>query len=317
MFSRLYKRIAAIPISKVYHYVLQLLARGMAALRALLSRIGVSSEGMGDEDLDKALKIAGYTYDPKQDIFYSNMDPWQRMLGYCRLYDEAAAPMGMIIDCEPIYFEYEGKSWMIELWKGQYDMATGGEIGVYTTERTGLDIPGIGVFYNCADNTDRLKLSYTFKKNGETLFIREDIHWWLTGFKLGEFSEPSELTMDISITLKDDMMCSLFLEGLKNTWYPENDISVNGYTVSFKFGEPFTEQPKTRIPETDSLIQRKNKLLCDKYQEITKPYDRFPDKIKAVQAQAPELIEEILNIRKSKQLLAMYEIIKEYLNYEN
>ena len=37
----------------------------------------------------------------------------------------------MIIDCEPICFMYGGKNWMIELWKGQYGLETGGEIGVY------------------------------------------------------------------------------------------------------------------------------------------------------------------------------------------
>ena len=40
--------------------------------------------------------------------------------------------MGMIIDCEPVRFYYGGKKWLIELWKGQYGMTTGCEIGVYT-----------------------------------------------------------------------------------------------------------------------------------------------------------------------------------------
>ena len=35
------------------------------------------------------------------DIFYSLNDCWQRDFGYCRLYDEACAPLAMIIDCEP------------------------------------------------------------------------------------------------------------------------------------------------------------------------------------------------------------------------
>ena len=74
-------------------------------------------EGTGNDELDKAIEIAGYSYDQRQDIFYSTMDPWQRDIGYCRLYDELAAPMGMIIDCEPIHFEYLGKrmdDWFVE-----------------------------------------------------------------------------------------------------------------------------------------------------------------------------------------------------------
>jgi len=45
------------------------------------------------------------------------------------LYDEAAAPLGMIVDCEPIHFEYKGKRWLIQFWKGQYDLPTGAEVG--------------------------------------------------------------------------------------------------------------------------------------------------------------------------------------------
>src|SRR5665647_1009964 len=81
----------------------------------------VVPEGTGSDELDKAIEIAGYSYDQKQDIFYSTMDPWQRDIGYCRLYDELAAPLGMITDCEPIHFEYLEKKWMIGFWKGQYD----------------------------------------------------------------------------------------------------------------------------------------------------------------------------------------------------
>lgn len=61
------------------------------------------------DDLNNLLKPYGYSYNAKQDIFISNIDAWQREMGYCRLYDEAAAPMSMIIDCEPIYFDYDNK----------------------------------------------------------------------------------------------------------------------------------------------------------------------------------------------------------------
>ena len=96
-----------------------------------------------EDELYEIIESAGYSYDPVQEIFYSNMYSWQRDMGYCRLYDEASAPLNMIIDCEPIYFEYGNKRWMIEFWKGQYGMTAGGEIGVYTTEGPDLSIPGI------------------------------------------------------------------------------------------------------------------------------------------------------------------------------
>ncbi len=266
--------------------------------------------------LYEIMETYGYYYDPGQDIFYSLMDPWQRKMGYCSLYDEASAPLNMIIDCEPIYFEYGGKRWLIEFWKGQYGMTTGGEIGVYTAEGPDINVPGFfqGTFYNCASNADRLYISYSLVKNGELLFRRKDKHWWLTGFKLGEFSEPSELTMYLTIALKDAAMRKAFVKGLTEAGYSENEVFIDGNIVGLVYGKPRTPQPTTRVAETDWLIQRKNELLCDKYKEITEPYDNLPDKMNAIRDQAPEIYDAVLNIGKSKALFEMYEKIKGYLN---
>lgn len=266
------------------------------------SRNNNQLQGTGDEKLDKAIFMAGYSYDATQDLFYSNMDPWQRHVGYCRLYDEAAAPLGMIIDAEPIYFEYQGKKWMIAFWKGQYDLVSGGEIGIYI-EALQLKIPGGSreSFYQAANNDDRLQMSYTLKKNGNTFFTREGKHWWLTGFKLGEFCQPSELTMDVTITLHNEIMRDAFISGLRAAGYLQKDLKVTGNTVSFIFDVPHTPQPITRTPQTDSIIQKKNKLMCDKFMEITKDYDSVPDKIRAIEEQAPELYEKIIKMGKTKQ----------------
>jgi hypothetical protein len=56
----------------------------------------------------------GFEYDPQQDIVKSIMYPLQRNLGYTWLYDVGASSLGFIIDCEPFYFDYNGKRWMIE-----------------------------------------------------------------------------------------------------------------------------------------------------------------------------------------------------------
>lgn len=285
---------------------------------AVIKSIFIRSEDEKENDmsLEEAIRKAGYLYDPEQDIFYSFLDAWQRDMGYCRLYDEAAAPMGMIIDCEPIYFNYDNKRWLIEFWKGQYDMTTGCEIGVYYTDGPDLNIPGVfnGTFYYCADDSDMLTMSCVLKKNGRILFAREDKHWWLTGFKLGEFSEPSELTMDFSITVKDQTMLNVFVKGLVRAGYSEDDIIYDGDTVHLTFDKTHTEQPYTRTPETDRIIQKKNKLLCDTYQEITEPFVTFQDKINAFKEKAPDMYEEILKIGKTKQLLSIYEKIREYLD---
>jgi hypothetical protein len=264
----------------------------------------------------KQIEDAGYTYDPKQDIFLSNVNSWQRKMGYCRLFDEVVAPLGIIVDCEPIKFEYGGKRWLIEFWKGQYGMTTGAEIGVYTTKEPDLYIPNFfnGTFYKCAGDAELLHMSYTLVKSGEILFARKGRHWWLGGFKLGEFSEPSELKMYLTITLKNPVMRNAFVKGLKEAGYSDYEISIDENAVGVVFDRARSTQPVTRIAETDWVTQRKNKLLCDKYQKITGSYDNFPDKMNAIWEQAPEIRDAILNIGKNRKVFKLYEKIKDYLS---
>ncbi len=279
------------------------------------------SEGTGlnsRADIDKifeAIEAAGYSYDVEQDIFYSHMEAWQRSMGYCRLYDEAAAPLNMIIDCEPIYFKYDGKKWLIELWKGQYALTTGCEVGVFNTKGPNLKIPGIfeGTFYHSASDAELLQMSCTLKKNNQVLFTRSAKHWWLTGFILGEFSEPWELTLDVDITLIDETMLEAFVEGLKNAGYLDSEIFINGKTVSLNFAKPRTPQPFTRTAKTDAIIQLKNKKTCEMYQDITGAYDDFLDKLQAVYTQSPEMYDYILNIGKTKRLFEKFMKIQKYL----
>lgn len=195
-------------------------------------------QSTGHEELDKAIELAGYSYDPKQDIFYSALNPWQRHVGYCRFYDEAATPMGMVIDCEPIFFEYRNRNWMIAFWKGQYDLVTGGEVGVYI-QADNLTVPGFYQgFYNSASNDDLLLMSFTLKKSDNVLFTRSEKHWWLTGFKLGEFSEPWELTMEIEITLLNEIMRDAFISGLKKAGYKDSDLKIELNKVSLTYAKP-------------------------------------------------------------------------------
>lgn len=302
----IYKKIIKVP---------RWLSGGIIALKAIFLNSGTDYV-IDYETLDKAIEASGYAYDPMQDMFYSIMNAWQRDFGYCRLYDEAAAPMGMIIDCEPIYFEYGGKRWLIEFWKGQYDLTTGCEVGVYTTEGPDLNIPGVfnGTFYYSAKDEDHLYISYSLKKNGEILFRRKSKHWWLTGFKLGKFSEPSELSMDISITLKDGIMRNAFVKGLKKAGYSNGEIIQNGKTVRLIFSDTHVPQPYTRTRLTDRIIQWKNKKMCDKYQDITADYKTMHDKVEAIQQQAPKLLRVFMNFGKTEKMVKGFKGIKDYLD---
>lgn len=269
----------------------------------------------GEEEFDQLLSEAGYAYDPNQGIFYSKMNAWQRKFGYCRLYDEAAAPAGMILDSEPVHFEYGGKRWLIQFWKGQYYLNTGCEIGIYYTEEPDLDVPNLfsGAYYQCVDNANRIEMSFILYKNGRELFRRKERHWWLTGFKTGEFSEPWELRMKIRLDFRDAGMCRSFVRAMQRIGYQQHEINVNGRTAEFTFDMTHSAQPLTRTDETDWIIQRNNERICSRYREITDKYSTLPEKLKAIREAEPFLFEAVVNVGKTRQIFKSFDKLKRYI----
>lgn len=270
------------------------------------------------EELNTEIKPFGFAYEPYQDIFYSLMYPWQRELGYCRLYDEASAALSMIIDCEPITFEYNGKKWLIEFWKGQYGMNTGGEVGIYYTSGPSLIIPGIfnGTFYHCVEDQDCINMSFAIRKNGNLLFTRSGFHWWLTGFKLGEFSKPSELMMDIVLELYDKRMAFTFVNALVKAGYKENEYQVQGNKVYIHYDKPHTPQPVTRTAFTDFIMLKNDENLIKTYLNITKDYPDTIDKLEVLRQEAPGLYNTVLSIGKPHAVYDAFLSISEHLDPE-
>jgi hypothetical protein len=208
----------------------------------------------------RLVELAGFLYDPAQDIIYSRMDALQRPLGYAYAYDASALLMDAVIDCEPIFFTARGKMWMIELWKGQYGLQTGCEIGVYNRPldppayypvldaivgRRPYD-PAHGFFYQSAASADMLDMSFTLKRDGAPFLTRgREAHWWLTGFRWGVYSTPEQLVMAVSISLPDPEMHDALVAALHSMGYAVTD---DGVTVGFEFDRPFAPQPWTNNP---------------------------------------------------------------------
>ena len=183
-------------------------------------------------DINQALEPFGFAYHFRKDIFYSLEDSWQREFGYGKIYDEMAPTMNMMIDSEPIYFDYGGRHWMIEFWKGQYGVTTGAEVGIYVEEDRGNERHPEKIFYKCVSEEEELPISMILYKNGKRLFQREKRHWWLTGFKLGEFSWPGELMLEVSLTFPHLDMLEAFLEGCYRAGYQPEDLHVSQGIVS-------------------------------------------------------------------------------------
>lgn len=268
------------------------------------------------KDINDALELYGFVYDKNNDIICSNMYPWQREVGYCKLYDDAAPFINMIIDSEPIYFEYDNRRWLIEIWKGQYGMTTGGEIGIYVSEMDDIDIPGIfsGTFFKAVSDEELLNMSFNLKMNGEDLFQRHDYHWWLTGFDVGVFSSPNNLSMEVMLSFPNSNMKNAFLNGLKRIGYKEDEIEIINNRIYFNFDKPKSNQSYSRYKLITPFIQFMNKIYCEIYNLITKDFVRTIDKIDFLRLYYPNLFKLIAGKNRMKKLQKYYKSISSYIN---
>ena len=251
--------------------------------------------------LSDLIEPFGYAYVLSQDIFTSRIDAWQRQFGYCHLYDQAAPHFNMIFDCLPVYFNYEGRTWMIELWKGQYGINTGCEIGVYYADRILKEEELKHELFQCADNENMLKLYFNLYRNGQNIAHLCKIHWWLTAFSIGCFSKPSDLTMRVSITFHNEDMAEAFIRGLIKAGYRQEDIRLCCGTVSFTFGEAdaFYHIWKRLLR---NIAQCVNRFWCRVYLFITRPFCLSIDRILYLYYYLPFAFRKMLRIRKYKKI---------------
>lgn len=247
--------------------------------RWAIRKVWQSSREEKEEKLNNALSAFGFCYDRENDAVCSGMNPWQREWGYCKAYDEGAAAMYMIFDCEPIYFDYNGARYLIELWKGQYGCTTGAEIGIYVNREGDRDKSPDLLFYESVSDEERLPMRFVLYRNGEKILERSELHWWLTGFQVGMYSEPEELSMEVGIAFPNIRMCNAFCEGLIRAGYQRSSIRMEQLAVYFKFSVPYSEQPDTCGRDCHKRIQRRNRKNCKRYCRVSKPFAETLNKI--------------------------------------
>ncbi len=229
--------------------------------------------------LNKALQPFGFEYDEVNDAVCSGRYPWQREMGYCKAYDQYAFAMYMVFDCEPVYFNYNGARYLLEVWKGQYGCTTGAEIGLYVNRSGEWEKSPEELFYECVEDDECLPMTYTLYKNGEKIQQRSALHWWLTGFDVGMFSDKSELVMEIGIEFPNYVMCNAFYEGLLQTGYARQTIHVEHNRVYFRFESPYSEQPSACGNWCSKRVMRRNRKNCKLYEKVSGKFNTTLDRI--------------------------------------
>ena len=265
--------------------------------------------------INDILTDAGFAYERNGDYFYSIHNCWQRECGYCRLYDEGCPAFNMIIDCEPVEFTYDGKRWLIELWKGQYGITTGGEIGLYYT--TCPDVKSArftGTFYDAVPDDEMMQMSFVLKKHGRVLLRRSDRHFWLTGFVLGEFSQPSSLTMDAEIVFPSADMAGVFVRALEDVGYTRREYSRSNATVQIHYRHPHNRRnilEKAR----DKAVQLVNHGNCKLYKSVTAPYPDTLDGLEYLRHLAPHIFDFMLNALYAHAFFELFGWLRELVGF--
>ena len=229
--------------------------------------------------LEEIVNPFGYCYYCKQGVFSSTLDAWQKKAGYTYLYDYMAPRFQMVFDRLPVYFDYNGKTWLIEFWKGQYGINTGAEIGVYHADR--ILSPGEyqTTLFTGANDTEIFPLSFLlYNQKGRYIQIKQK-HWWLTTFLTGCYSEPKDLYMECYLTFPNIVMQNAFLKGLQQAGFSSQEISVCGLCVSFYFYKSIHETATLLTRFRRRLSQWKNRNFCRLYLRITNPFSTTEDRV--------------------------------------
>lgn len=262
--------------------------------------------------LDTLAEPVGYRYDPRQDIFTARLDAPQKIFGYTQFYDLSAPYFNMVFDYETIYFDHCGKTWLVELWKGQYGINTGCELGVYSADGIVPPEKYHSTLFKAVDADDMPELSLTLNRRCTKQHPRKNScarqtpqccklghmagrHWWLTIFRIGCFSKPENLLVNASLSFPNQAMLLSFLEGFRQAM-PDTAYRVNGLSIAFTFGKSLRKYSLYR------RILRRLALffsffLCKWFHYVTRPFQNSGDKLVFAYCYLPFILRHIFRAR--------------------
>lgn len=172
----------------------------------------------------------GFEFSYTELLLYSQVNVWMRDFGFTFLYDlfSYTTPF-FFYNTRRIKFDYDGLEWMIQVWKGNYLVSNGAEVGIYTRE------PGsFGTYYDCANDEQMMNMSMELYHGDDLLMSRpKQLHWWLTGFKITDTLYPAKSqTLKFSIEMKDEEMLNAFCNAVENHYRGDMEYTVDGLTVN-------------------------------------------------------------------------------------
>lgn len=173
----------------------------------------------------------GHNFNYYEMTLYSTVDCWMRNYGFCIFYDVAANlfPTNFDYITRRFKFSYDGLDWMIQMWKGNYFISNGGEVGIYWRE------PGqLGSYYNCA--TEEMEMPMSLQVSvGEKVLVNRELqnHWWICGFNMSDkFYLPTALTLKTTLVMPDNDMLTAFTQAIEDNVMNDVTYTVDGLNVN-------------------------------------------------------------------------------------
>lgn len=180
---------------------------------------------------DKGICTIGFNFDIEDMVVYATVNSWMRSFGFCVEYDLFCYTTPIFFyNTRRFKFDYDGREWMIQAWKGNYLISNGAEVGLYNREAG-----SIGSFYNCANDDEMLEMTMELYHGDELILERgPQNHWWINGFRLSRELYPAkELTLKTSIVMKDEEMVRAFTGAIDKNAFKDVEYKVDGLTVTF------------------------------------------------------------------------------------
>ena len=250
------------------------------------------------ELLNSLLSPFGYLYDATQDCISTHKDAWQRSASYTAHFDHAASFLSMVFDCLPVYFSYDGRTWLIEFWKGQYGINTGAEVGIYYADHIVPKSDLSRTLFQAVDDDDMLSLSFTLSRKDSCYARMAKRTWWLTAFLPGCFSRPECLTLAASVVFPDCDMMHGFLKGLSDTGFPMHLVKCCGTSLQICFREPLPSRTSFFYRLRRKWAQFWNRFFCFLYRRITRVFCLTLDRLLYLYFLLPFFFRKLLHLRR-------------------
>ncbi len=183
---------------------------------------------------------------------YNALAP-QRKFGFNGAYDWGSKFVNFYLSTIRVYFTYNDKDWLIELWKGEYAMATVGcEVGFYYRDHNQSLLDTLGpnnLLYKSVADEDAMEVSmklWQYEKSTDATPAQKINYskrncWWAADFETGvleKHRDQTTLVMMATIDFPTDKMMNLFLDALEEEGFKEGTINsyhnYERYSVSGK-----------------------------------------------------------------------------------